>query len=158
MAYTHIEDGILEGLDLWEARLLDLPEERIRDFRNGQNRNIREILGHMVDSASNNLHRIVHLQHRESPLEFPNYASQGNNDRWIAIQNYRDEDWFDLVQLWKYAHLHLVHVIRNVEPSNVTRAWNSGPDHGLVTLNDMIVDFLRHFRLHLDEIRDLMNA
>ena len=27
-----------------------------------------------------------------SPLSFPNYATFGNNDRWIAIQNYQNED------------------------------------------------------------------
>ena len=42
--------------------------------------------------------RIVHLQYRESPLRFPNYASDGNKDRWIAIQNYQEEDWNLLVQ------------------------------------------------------------
>jgi len=53
-----------------------------------QYRNIKQILGHKIDSASNNTHRIVYLQYRESPCDYPNYATKGNNDKWIAIQDY----------------------------------------------------------------------
>ncbi len=63
----------------WESKLLSLPEDVITVRRNSQNRNIKQIVGHLVDSASNNIHRAVHLQYRESPLVFPNYATFGNN-------------------------------------------------------------------------------
>ena len=86
-----------------KTKLFRFPKEVITQRRNTQNRTIKQIVGHMVDSASNNTHRVVHLQYRESPLEFPNYATYGNNDRWIAIQNYQDENWENLVQLWKYS-------------------------------------------------------
>ena len=49
--------------------------------RNSQDRTIKQILGHLVDSASNNMHRIVHFQYHDSPLHFPNYATNGNKDR-----------------------------------------------------------------------------
>ncbi len=77
-------------IDEWEPRLKGLPQDVITLRRNSQNRTIKQILGHMIDSASNNTHRIVHLQYQESPLRFPNYAINGNNDRWIAIQNYQE--------------------------------------------------------------------
>jgi hypothetical protein len=81
----------------WEPRLLSLSDDVISNRRNSQNRTIRQITGHLVDSASNNLHRIVHLQYQPSPLVFPDYANLGNNDRWIAIQNYQFENWIELV-------------------------------------------------------------
>ena len=67
----------------WEPRLMAMPPDKILGIRNNQDRNIMQIVGHMVDSASNNTHRIVHLQYRESPLSFPNYATNGNNDRLV---------------------------------------------------------------------------
>jgi uncharacterized damage-inducible protein DinB len=88
MDFSNVTAGILQGLNTWESKLSKLPEDTILNKRNNQNRTIKQILGHMVDSASNNTHRIVHLQYQESPFSFPNYASNGNNDRWIAIQNY----------------------------------------------------------------------
>lgn len=148
---------ILQLLATWETKLLALPEETISSRRNSQNRTIRQILGHLVDSASNNTHRIVHLQYRESPVEFPNYATFGNNDRWIAIQDYQHEDWQNLIQLWKFSNLHLVHVIRNVDLSKLENQWISG-ENSRVSLGRMIADYLPHFRLHLNEIAELINS
>jgi len=138
----------LEGLyEEWEPRLKDMPHDIILGKRNKQDHNIRQIVGHMVDSASNNTHRIVHLQYRESPLQFPNYATFGNNDRWIAIQDYESEDWHNL---------HITHVIRNVDPSKLDKQWFYD-ENTLISLKEGIKDYLRHFKLHLDEITELEN-
>jgi hypothetical protein len=157
MDFSKVTTELLDLVRTWEPELAGLPGEVISERRNSQDRTIRQILGHMVDSASNNTHRIVHLQYRESPLVFPNYATGGNNDRWIAIQNYQEEDWGNLVQLWKYIHLHMVHVIGNVNPEKLDHEWISGSEYGNVSLKEMIVDFLRHFKLHLSEIRALID-
>ena len=146
---------MLQLIEAWETRLLALPEEIISNRRNTQNRSIRQILGHLVDSASNNTHRIVHLQYRENPMSFPNYATNGNNDRWIAIQDYQHENWHNLVQLWKYANLHLVHVIRNVIAEKLENQWISGNDE-MISLRQNIEGYLPHFKLHLGEIEALI--
>lgn len=141
----------------WELRLLSLPEEVIGNRRNIQNRTIKQIVGHMVDSASNNTHRIIHLQYNMSPLIYPDYANLGNNDRWIAIQNYQNENWENLVQLWKYSNLHIAHVIDNVNPEKLNNEWISALQQR-VSLKAMILDYLSHFKLHLNEIEDLINS
>jgi hypothetical protein len=143
-------------IEEWEPRLGSLENEIITGRKNFQNRSIKQILGHMIDSTSNNIHRIVHLQNLASPLVFPNYASFGNNDRWIGIQNYQNENWMNLIQLWKYSLLHLCHVIKNVDESKLSNEWLAGPGE-VVTLGAMINDFTRHLRLHLLEIDDLIN-
>jgi hypothetical protein len=141
----------------WEPKLAALSDQIITDRRNGQDRNVRQIIGHMVDSASNNIHRIVHLQYQKSPLQFPDYASYGNNDRWIAIQNYQAEDREQLLQLWKFSNLHIIHVINNVDPSRLNHEWQSDKNT-LVSLRDMIFDYLRHFKLHLAEMDELIQS
>ena len=143
-------------IDEWELKLLQLPEAVISQKGNSQNRTIRQILGHMVDSASNNTHRIIHLQYQASPLIFPDYANLGNNDRWIAIQNFQAEKWQDLVQLWKYTNLHIVHVINNVSIDRLDSEWISALNE-TISLKEMAIDYLGHFRLHLSEIDELIN-
>jgi hypothetical protein len=147
---------LLSLVNEWEPLLTRLPEDIISKRRNSQNRNIRQIVGHMIDSASNNTHRIVHLQYQSPPLIFPNYATFGNNDRWIAIQDYQDEEWNTLIQLWKYSLLHISHVMKNVKADKMNNEWISGPGEK-VTLKAMIIDFPRHLKLHLSEIDDLIN-
>jgi uncharacterized damage-inducible protein DinB len=147
---------MLKLIEEWEPKLKKLSQDIISERRNSQNRTIKQIVGHMVDSASNNIHRIVHLQYQVSPLIFPDYANLGNNDRWIAIQNYQEEDWQNLVQLWKYSNLHIIHVINNVNKDKLDNVWISALNNN-VSLKAMIIDYLRHFKLHLNEIDDLIN-
>ena len=144
-------------LKTWEPVLTSLEEKIITSRRNIQNRTIKQILGHLIDSASNNTHRVVHLQYQDCPFEFPNYATFGNNDRWIAIQNYQDEEWQWMIQLWKYSYLHFCHVITNVDDSKLDNEWISGPGKR-ISLKTMIVDFPPHLKLHLSEIEDLING
>jgi len=151
-----ITNEILSLIDDWEQKLVSLPQHTIMQRRNSQNRTIKQILGHLIDSSSNNSHRIVHLQYQPSPFHFPNYATFGNNDRWIAIQDYQNEDWHNMIQLWKYSLLHFCHVIKNVRDDKLNNEWISGPDKR-ITLKSMIVDFPKHLKLHIFEINDLIN-
>ena len=146
---------LLNLIEVWEPRFLSLGENDITVRRNSQNRNIKQIVGHMVDSASNNTHRIVHLQYQPSPFTFPDYANFGNNDRWIAIQSYQSENWTNLVQLWKFANLHIVHVINHVNEDKLDNQWTSAKGEN-ISLKMMIIDYLRHFKLHLEEIEELL--
>ena len=146
---------LLRLIDEWTEKLLSLDEETISVWRNAQGRTVRQIVGHMVDSASNNTHRIVHLQYQPSPLIFPDYAGGGNNDRWIAIQDYATEDWHDLVMLWKYANRHIAHVIGHVDPGKLAGEWIAASGKH-ISLHAMIIDYLRHFKLHITEIEELI--
>ncbi|NLU27732.1 MAG: DinB family protein [Hungateiclostridium thermocellum] len=154
--FADINQELIRLINEWEPVLSQLPKDILTERRNRQNRTIKQILGHMIDSASNNTHRIVHLQYQASPLIFPDYANLGNNDKWIAIQNYQDENWDHLVQLWKYSNLHIVHVINNVSNDKLDNVWINALNKE-ISLREMIVDYLRHFKLHLNEISDLIN-
>jgi hypothetical protein len=154
--FIEITSEITSMIREWEPRLSALPQEVIMNRRNSQNRTIKQILGHLIDSTTNNIHRVVHLQYQASPLTFPNYATFGNNDRWIAIQDYQNEDWANIIRLWKYSLLHYCHVINNVNDSKLENRWISGQGQE-ITLKVMIEDFPRHLKLHLAEIDDLIN-
>ncbi len=143
-------------VDEWEPKLLSLSLEVISQRRNGQNRTIKQILGHLVDSASNNTHRIVHLQYQPSPLIFPDYAHHGNNERWIMIQNYQDENWYNLIQLWKYSNLHFAHIIQYINSGKLANVWPSALNEQ-ISLKSMVLGYPNHFKLHCNEINELIN-
>jgi hypothetical protein len=154
--FTSVTTGILELTEAWEPRLMAIPEEVLSGRRNIQQRTIRQILGHLADSVSNNTHRIIHLQYRDNPMEYPNYASDGNNDRWIAIQNFQAEDWSALVQYWKWMNVHIVHVINNIQIDTVDHTWVASPGR-YISMREMIIGYLDHLRLHLREIEELLD-
>ncbi len=159
--FIPVVEGVRALVGDWEARLAGLDEAAITQRRNTQGRSVKQIVGHMADSASNNLHRIVHLQYGSDPLVFPNYSSDGNNDRWIAVQNFQDEDWGLLVGLWKYTNLHIAWVMENIDPAKLDRRWIAAPatpgsPAEEVTLREMVTDYIRHLKLHLDQIEELI--
>ncbi len=106
----------------------------------------KEILGHLIDSASNNHQRFVRAQ-LETRISFPGYA-QG---LWVGAQGYQDENWSDLVQLWKCYNLHLLHVVLRIPTEKLTNTCAIG-DHEPVTLEFLVWDYVRHLEHHLSQI------
>lgn len=150
--FADLRKETVKLIDFWSPKLLELPLSIISDRRNNQNRTIRQILGHLVDSAVNNHHRIVRLQYNDN-LEFPDYRQ--DNDRWIAIQNYQDEDWVQLVSFWKLYNLHMVHIIKFVKEDYLNHTWHDF-EGTQETLKTIIEGYLWHLNLHLKEINALI--
>ncbi len=155
--FDKIREELKHIVDMWEDKLLELPADVITKRKNQQNRSIKQIVGHMIDSASNNTHRIIHLQYQGSPLIFPDYASLGSNEKWIYIQDYQGENWYNMVKLWKFTHFHIAHVIGKIKRESLNNVWISALDEH-ISLEDMVLDFPRHLNLHLSEIEELAEA
>jgi hypothetical protein len=62
-----------------------------------------------------------------------------------------------MIQLWKYSLIHFCHVIKNVNDDKLENEWISGPGKN-ITLRMMIADFPGHLKLHLAEIKELMDT
>lgn len=112
MDFSNVTNGILRYIDIWAQKLIDLPVDTITNKRNKQSRTIKQIMGHLIDSAANNHQRMVRLQYNDK-LDFPDY--QQDNDLWIALQDYQNADWNISIQLWKYYNLHMIQVIKSVD-------------------------------------------
>jgi hypothetical protein len=136
----------------WEPHLLSLTEPLITEKSNHQNRTIKQLLGHLVDSASNNHQRMVRLQYADH-LDFPDYTQ--DNDRWIGIQDYQHADWKNLVLLWKSFNLHLIHLILSIDPSKLENKWTDF-EGSKVTLKEMIKGYPEHLKLHMNDIKSLI--
>jgi hypothetical protein len=106
----------------------------------------KQILGHLIDSASNNHQRFVRAQLVEA-LSFPPYAQEG----WVAVQAYDDEPWDDLIELWTAYNRHLLHVMARVPPDKHGRPCQVGPDEPM-NLGDLMRDYVRHLEHHLGQI------
>ena len=147
---NRIEQSVGAAVKNWH----DLPEPALR-FRPAEDAwSIKEIIGHLIDSASNNHQRFVRLQLTES-LTFPDYGQ--DNIHWVRIQNYQDQTWPELLVLWQYFNLQLAYIIRSVDPSCLSHVWQVDSQTS-VTLFDLMTDYHRHLKVHLDQIEDNLNA
>ena len=108
----------------------------------------KEILGHLIDSASNNHQRFVRAQFLDK-LEFPGYQQR----EWVQAQNYAEESWAQLVELWSAYNQHLAHVVAQIQPKKFSTICKVG-DNDVMTLEALIADYIRHMEHHLKQLSD----
>ena len=117
----------------------------------------REIIGHLIDSASNNHQRFVRATSRED-LVFDGY----DQDRWVELQDYQHASWTELVTLWATFNRHLARVMVAIPEDARLRprtkhtldriAWRVVPASEPVTLDYFMSDYVGHLEHHLSQI------
>ena len=108
----------------------------------------KEVLGHLIDSAANNHQRFIRAQQTDG-LTFPGY----DQNHWVNSQGYQDADWAHLVTLWTHLNLHLSDVVGRIPPSKYSTQCAIGGSEP-VTLEFLVVDYLRHLQHHMAQIRN----
>ena len=117
----------------------------------------REIIGHLIDSASNNHQRFVRMRDRDD-LVVDGY----DQDDWVGAQRYQDAPWVELVVLWLTYNRHLARVMSAVPPAarnrmraahNLdVRAYRPVPADRAVTLDYFMNDYVDHLEHHLGQL------
>lgn len=107
----------------------------------------KEILGHLVDSAQNNLRRFIEIQHSIEPYQIQGYAQ----DDCVRINGYQQMQIQEVMQLWLTLNQQIVRVWKNLPleklPSKVLNT-----DGSESTLQWWITDYVRHLEHHLHQI------
>lgn len=106
----------------------------------------KEVLGHLIDSASNNHQRFVRASLQPS-LDFPGYDQDGNT----GVQAPQEADWGLLISLWSSYNRYLAHVIARLSPEKLDTQCRIGTGKP-VTLAFLANDYLRHLLHHLEQI------
>ena len=106
----------------------------------------KEILGHLIDSASNNHQRFVRGQLAPS-LESPSYEQE----RWVAVQSYATESWPDLVNLWLLYNRHLLHIVQSMPDAPLAVPCAIGGS-APVPRSEVIDSYVDHVEHHLGQI------
>lgn len=105
----------------------------------------KEILGHLIDSASNNHQRFVRAQYGDkTPISY-------EGDAWVSLQNYHDVPASNLVGLWAFYNLHLAHIISNIPKEKYHVEFHADPKEPQ-TLEWLVQDYIHHLTHHLKQI------
>lgn len=107
----------------------------------------KQVLGHLIDSASNNHQRFVRALLQDE-LTWPDYDQPG----CVQVQRYQEARWADLVELWRSYNRFLAHVLAGIPESKLKTVCRIGKDAPL-TLEELAIDYLRHLQHHLEQIR-----
>ena len=137
---------LLKIVDGAEPRLIAVSasESLVPVLRGGWSR--RQVMGHLIDSASNNHQRFVRAMLADA-LEFPGYDQVGN----VRVQAVQEADWLLLISLWASYNRYLAHVIAQIPEDRsgiICRIGKGEP----VTLGFLATDYLAHMLHHLRQI------
>lgn len=117
----------------------------------------REIIGHLIDSASVNHQRFVRARFQPD-LVFPGY----DQDAWVAAQRYQDAPWDELLALWRSYNLRLARVMEST-PADLRRrrttehnfheiGWKAVRAGDPASLDDLMADYVGHLAHHLRQV------
>lgn len=81
----------------------------------------KQVIGHLIDSASNNHQRFVRAVLQTS-LDFPGYDQDGN----VRAQGVQEVNWLLLVGLWVTYNRYLAHVIAQLPASKLETVCRIG--------------------------------
>lgn len=108
----------------------------------------KEALGHLIDSAQNNLRRFICGQYESSP---PKIVYDQN--RWVAFNNYIETDSKEVITLWQLINKRIVAVLREMPSSAYGMKCDTGKINAqLYTLEWLAEDYVRHLKHHLNQI------
>jgi hypothetical protein len=107
----------------------------------------KQVIGHLIDSASNNHQRFVRAALQGS-LEFPAYDQEG----CVRVEAPQEMAWVSLVALWASYNRYLAHVVAHLPEDKLPSECRIGAGDP-VTLEFLATDYLRHLVHHLQQVR-----
>src|SRR4029077_11230406 len=148
---SSVEEELREALAESEPSLRHLSEEEASRSPTPGKWYRKQIVGHLIDSASNNHQRFVRAQFTDD-LVFAGYEQEG----WVRAQNYQGEDWAELVQLWKLYNQHILHLMTRIPEETRMKlrhkhnlhqiASDSLSENEPVTLDWFMRDYVDHMK------------
>lgn len=104
----------------------------------------QEVVGHLIDSAQNNLRRFICAQYEPLP---PSIAYQ--QDFWVMANQYQLAPRTEVIQLWQLLNLRICAVLDEMPSENYAKTADTGT---LRTLDWLAEDYVKHMKHHINQI------
>ncbi len=103
----------------------------------------KEILGHLIDSATNNHHRFVRGQFEDTPAIVYNQNEWNNNGHYQAIDNRQ------IIEFWAIYNRQILALIKHIPKDKLN---NPVKTEGVYTIGFLVNDYVVHLEHHLRQI------
>lgn len=141
-----ISEKIKEAVSAAKPELLKISPELASKRPKPNSWSKKEILGHLIDSASNNHQRFVRGA-QNAAADFPVYKQ----DSWVEVQHYNEMEWSGLIELFYQYNYHISRVIAFLPEKSLNNFCNLGKENP-ATIQFVIEDYLKHLKHHLEKI------
>ena len=106
----------------------------------------KEIIGHLIDSAQNNIRRFIVAQYEENALIIY------KQDEWVSVNNYQSYTLSNLIQLWYLLNKQIATLLSNLSEKELNRTSKTDSVH---TVEWLAADYIKHLKHHLHQILNL---
>ena len=106
----------------------------------------KEELGHLVDSAQNNIRRFIVAQYEEIPTIIY------DQEKWVVLNNYQQQPSKNIIQLWYLLNKQVVGILNNISEESAQRKSQSQELHTIEWLGN---DYIKHLQHHMNHILEL---
>lgn len=127
-------------------QLNQLSEERVSIKPEPGKWSKKELIGHLIDSAQNNIRRFITAQYEDSP------RIVYKQDDWVMINRYQLYEWNELIQLWYFQNRQIVYILQNLPQDAGNRICQTEAIH---TIEWLASDYIRHLQHHLHQVLEL---
>ncbi|MGZ3879916.1 MAG: DinB family protein [Flavisolibacter sp.] len=106
----------------------------------------KELIGHLIDSAQNNLRRFIVAQYDVQP------HIVYKQDEWVSINNYQSYSNQDLIELWRLLNKQICTVLSNASAQALERLCET---ESVNTIGWLAKDYVQHMKHHLHQVLEL---
>ena len=111
----------------------------------------QEILGHLIDSAINNLKRFTEIQFLPQPFVVIGYRQV----ELVEVNHYQDIPLEHLLQLWQSLNQQVVYMARHIPLERLNFPVDPRLDDGSIKdLGWLINDYVTHLEHHLAQVNN----
>ena len=105
----------------------------------------KEILGHLIDSATNNHHRFIRAQFEQIPV------ITYDQNKWNQYNYYEQIKAEQLIHFWTAYNLQLLELVKLIPETNLKSMCNTGRQID-VSIEWLFNDYVSHLEHHLEKI------
>ena len=137
-----------EIIDLFSQKISAIPEAEFSAKHAPNKWSKKEVLGHLTDSAQNNLRRFICGQYDTTP---PKIVYE--QDFWVKANDYQAKRSSDVILLWRLVNEQICSVLRTMPAANYSQSCDTGKqEEQLHSLQWMAEDYVKHMKHHLNQI------
>jgi len=131
-------------INLTPKMLTEISEENMSTKPSPTKWSKKEIIGHLIDSATNNHQRFVRGQFEN----IPEISYDQNN--WNEFSFYNQIDSIQIISFWTIYNKQIIEIIKRIRKENLEKQIKIG--NNKLTLELLIIDYVEHLEHHLKQI------
>ncbi|MGE0772290.1 MAG: DinB family protein [Cyclobacteriaceae bacterium] len=148
VALKPIADELRQLVKTFAERCGRLSEEEFSAKPNPAKWSKKEVLGHLIDSAHNNIRRFIVAQYASEP---PHIIYE--QDFWVKVNDYQHMKSEDVIKYWVLINERISHILETMPSANLEKLADTGREgKSTHSIEWLAQDYVKHMKHHLNQI------